>query len=992
MSPGHPRLKCPGDIVGTRYSWDVTVRRDKDRDKQFPAMNGRTLRSSTKTTATQKANTKKSASTPTATDGADTIANTSRPHPKAKNRVSVASTAPSNDPRANASTPAADDSEDNANALAPVACTGNIPPIATLIDYPSEPENLSPEEQEAADVEALLARARQQFGPLGKTPTTTTDDVTTTTTDNTSTPADTVLVTGDNAGEHTISMSPSSPPRPALPGLHGPPLPPPLSPRSMSPAMNNDATGKPAVYLQYDTNISTAGKAAATSTTVDVPGDTRSDDAPCVPGDIHAPCVPGDMGEPTHTDTATRSPALLPAKTTTLPPPPPPPPATKTTPPTHQAPPPSPLPPPLPPATRTTLPAHQAPPPPPPPTPPPPTTRTTPSVHQAPPPLPPPPPPPATRATPPADQGLPPPPPPPSTRTMPPAYQAPPPLPPPPPPPATKTTPPQVPEPQADKERAEEVDKEQLPVRDRVQPEPLGDAEKATKRLRLSAKQEHDAEFDAEVAAFHATMDALAEKLAEKYDKTVHDVKKSLKGKLNLLKERQGNIWNAKLWKKSLELNNAAIKADESLKNLTQEEADLLIQEHNEAKGLKRSGVRLSNAAAARNVAAFLRRMDGELKALNNRTGAEVFLTLGRSSHTETIAPACIGTPMAEHFLMEAYRCTPEVFAVKFDSFSMVRNRGEVELSFLDLRGGCVNLIDAGLQAALPADVVVAAENAKKPIRMEYARYDEFVVNALKAKTCRWEAVPPNELAALKVQVTQKALDAKAAPKKRARTDGDAADDANDTGVSTKKRKVKAPLTVEELLEKEDTKRAYEREKKRKQRAAKKAAEAGVEVESMVPAKRKAPVKKKSTTIVHDDKSDTGKDDDQDTESPRKRPRTADEEALHLAKLSQQAADKARKLAEQAQAAVDRSRNATAATTDALSILERRRIIGKSGSSGKKSGSAPKGKKQAARPHGRPANAVASSSRMQLPPAGRSLKEIDDDDSASAESSGIDDD
>ncbi|KAJ7217553.1 hypothetical protein C8J57DRAFT_1537684 [Mycena rebaudengoi] len=917
---------------------------------------------------------------PTATDGADTIANTPRPHPKAKNGMSVASTAPSNDPRANASTPAADDSEDNANMLAPVACTGNIPPIATLIDYPSEPEDLSLEEQEAADVEALLARARQQFGPLGKTPTTTTDDVTTTITDNTSTPTDTVLVTGDSetptgdntetppkptaaicppadAGEHTISTSPLSPPRPALPGLHGLPLPPSLSPHSMSPAMNNDTTGE----------------AAATSTTVDVPGDTRSDDTPHVPGDIHAPHVPKDMGKPTHTDTATRPPALLPAKTTTLPPPLPLPPATKTTPPTHQAPPPSPLPPPLPPATRTTLPAHQAPPPPPPPPPPLPTTRTTPPVHQAPPPLPPPPPPPATRTTPPADQGPPPlpppPPPPPATRTMPLVYQAPPPLPPPPPPPATKTTPPQVPELQADKESAEEVDKEQLPVRDRVQPEPLGDAEKATKRLRLAAKHEHDAEFDAEVAAFCAMMDTLAEKLAEKYDNTVHDVKKSLKGRLNLLKERQGNIWNVKLWKKSLELNNdrpagkkarmpeiqAAIKADKSLKNLTQEEADLLIQEHYEAKGLKRSGVCLSNAAAACNVAAFLRRMDGELKALNNRTGAEVFLTLGRSSHTETIAPACIGTPMAEHFLMEAYRCTPEVFAIKFDSFSMVRNRGEVELSFLDLRGGCINLIDT--EAALPADVVAAAENAKKPIRMEYARYDKFVMkhrihivgwpqvtpageqipfcnptnlgtsahlstlySALKAKTCRWEAVPPNELAALKVQVTQKALDAKAAPKKRAQTDGNAADDANDTGVSTKKRKVKAPLTIEELLEKEDTKRAYEREKKRKQMAAKKAAEAGVEIESMVPAKCKAPVKKKSATIVHDDKSDTGEDDDQDTKSPRKRPRTADEEALHLAKLSQQAVDKARKLAEQAQAVVDRSRNATTPTTDALSI------------------------------------------------------------------------
>lgn len=47
------------------------------------------------------------------------------------------------------------------------------------------------------------------------------------------------------------------------------------------------------------------------------------------------------------------------------------------------------------------------------------------------------------------------------------------------------------------------------------------------------------------------------------------------------------------------------MKADPNYSNLTQEEEELLLLEHAEHKGVKKSGTRLTNAAAARDVTAF---------------------------------------------------------------------------------------------------------------------------------------------------------------------------------------------------------------------------------------------------------------------------------------------------------------------------------------------------------------------------------------------------
>lgn len=55
------------------------------------------------------------------------------------------------------------------------------------------------------------------------------------------------------------------------------------------------------------------------------------------------------------------------------------------------------------------------------------------------------------------------------------------------------------------------------------------------------------------------------------------------------------------------------MKEDERYKNMMQEEQDLLLTEHAEARGVKKSGTRLSNAAAARDVTAFARRLEKEV-------------------------------------------------------------------------------------------------------------------------------------------------------------------------------------------------------------------------------------------------------------------------------------------------------------------------------------------------------------------------------------------
>ncbi|KAJ6521350.1 hypothetical protein DFH09DRAFT_215820 [Mycena vulgaris] len=238
-----------------------------------------------------------------------------------------------------------------------------------------------------------------------------------------------------------------------------------------------------------------------------------------------------------------------------------------------------------------------------------------------------------------------------------------------------------------------------------------GEAEKNTMNEKKGVQAEAKEEYLVAVADFQAAMEKTAEELADRFDKTVSEVKQALRGETSLAVERKANLWNAKVWSLSQEVNEGRAQGekyhmsdvqkmvgkDERYTDMTPEEQEVLLKAFAEAKGVKYAGTRLSDAAARRDVTAFTKRVHAELLALQQRTGAVGFFVLGRSSVTDTLSPACVGPPEAMTFLPDVMHTTPNLFAVKFDHYAINRVPMGLELSFAQLRKDIVSLIADGL-------------------------------------------------------------------------------------------------------------------------------------------------------------------------------------------------------------------------------------------------------------------------------------------------------
>lgn len=156
------------------------------------------------------------------------------------------------------------------------------------------------------------------------------------------------------------------------------------------------------------------------------------------------------------------------------------------------------------------------------------------------------------------------------------------------------------------------------------------------------------------------------------------------------------------------------LKEEPSYQNLTEEEEALLLMEFEESRGVKKSGTRLSNAAAARDVTAFTKRIEKEvteflrdgcksdileqLQLLLKRTGAVGFCAIGRSDVADTIRPACVGPPVeALQYFTRIMHTTSDQFALRFDHYTVNRLNAGLELSGQALRTTCTSLIGDGL-------------------------------------------------------------------------------------------------------------------------------------------------------------------------------------------------------------------------------------------------------------------------------------------------------
>ncbi|KAJ7777418.1 hypothetical protein B0H16DRAFT_1879477 [Mycena metata] len=412
------------------------------------------------------------------------------------------------------------------------------------------------------------------------------------------------------------------------------------------------------------------------------------------------------------------------------------------------------------------------------------------------------------------------------------------------------------------------------------------------------AKLDSEREYMAAISDFEVLMNEKAEELSTLFDKTPGEVKKALRGKTSLADERAANLHSAQVWKYSLEVNenlagpkrelSEMLDADGRYEDLTQEEQDALLAEFEESHGVKKSGTRLDNAAASRDVAAFTNRVNKELRLLQQRTGAIGFCVVARSDVNDTLEPACVGTEEAEKFFVQVLHTTNSQFAIKFDNYGVDREAivGQGLRKCDALRRQTVSMIADGLERAVG-----------KPTAMKYPQYDDIPSNygvelvgwpketefvppsvlasmerlrslydALVAGTCRWE-----KMSASRVEEHKAALSTKGKREKKERRDKgltrdqgkklkEDEEEKKKARTGQRRRTTRSQMTADELVV---HLRTLNREKKRRARARK----AGKVVPPPSRSRRKSQpgpvIESPEVSDTSDDENDGGDDEEE---------------------------------------------------------------------------------------------------------------------------------
>ncbi|KAJ7865804.1 hypothetical protein B0H13DRAFT_1898424, partial [Mycena leptocephala] len=132
------------------------------------------------------------------------------------------------------------------------------------------------------------------------------------------------------------------------------------------------------------------------------------------------------------------------------------------------------------------------------------------------------------------------------------------------------------------------------PVRERVKA-PQGEAEKASQKERKKQRAEEDEAYQIALANFDLEMDVKAEEIAEKFHKTSTMSRHCPAGEKHPLRDLQ-----------------KMVREDPRFQNMTDKDEEALIVEFEARPDKKVVGTCLSNAAAARNVTAFTKRIHHE--------------------------------------------------------------------------------------------------------------------------------------------------------------------------------------------------------------------------------------------------------------------------------------------------------------------------------------------------------------------------------------------
>ncbi|KAJ7574181.1 hypothetical protein C8J56DRAFT_902593 [Mycena floridula] len=279
------------------------------------------------------------------------------------------------------------------------------------------------------------------------------------------------------------------------------------------------------------------------------------------------------------------------------------------------------------------------------------------------------------------------------------------------------------------------------PVKERVK-KTISDAQKQSMAVGRAVAQEQRAKLHARLLDFVKEQEEKLELIAQEEGVTVahcHDLLGTA-----LKQKRKVNLHNALVSLKSAELNEdrapgeklklkeiqAAVAADETMKDVSTTEAAKVKELLAEKRLLKAQGARVSHASEAKDITAFMRRMADESFNLHQRTGAISFGFVTRAAVDCTATPGWWATGNATDFVKEKLNVTMWDLMRTFETWTAAAlgPLGSSLHNVADRKAECAAIILSNLRYITHS----------RDISMSYTHYDRDLVVAQKVHLVGW--------------------------------------------------------------------------------------------------------------------------------------------------------------------------------------------------------------------------------------------------------------
>ncbi|KAJ7572099.1 hypothetical protein C8J56DRAFT_809579 [Mycena floridula] len=278
------------------------------------------------------------------------------------------------------------------------------------------------------------------------------------------------------------------------------------------------------------------------------------------------------------------------------------------------------------------------------------------------------------------------------------------------------------------------------PVKERVK-KTISDAQKQSMAVGHAVAQEQRAKLHARLLDFVKEQEEKLELIAQEEGVTVahcHDLLGTA-----LKQKRKVNLRNALVSLKSAELNEdrapgeklklkeiqAAVAADETMKDVSTTEAAKVKELLAEKRLVKAQGARVSHASEAKDITAFMRRMADESFNLHQRTGAISFGFVTRAAVNCTATPGWWATGNATDFVKEKLNVTMWDLMRTFETWAAAALSRLPSLhNVADRKAECAAIILSNLRYITHS----------RDISMSYTHYDRDLVVAQQVHLVGW--------------------------------------------------------------------------------------------------------------------------------------------------------------------------------------------------------------------------------------------------------------